>query len=759
MVNIKKPPAPAWRVTLRPALPSRIKRLIGGALIIAALTCSLTSSAAARWVSEKLSDERITTDQSRWFSFSISMDSLPAGIDVGALLTTKPAGTLGALMANGEHFCFEKAPLSPVRIWGVNFTKARAFPDKSRAPAIARHLARIGVNFVRLHHVTAYLLDRNADDTQHFDAAKLDRLDYFIAQLIAQGIYIDYNPLTDLWDTYKPGDHIEDYASLNKGNRAAYFFGPGLIARQKNIIRTMLTHRNPYTKRTYAEEPAFAIIELINESSFFGSGETGEKSRMPKFYTDLLNRVFVQWVQEKYPAKDRLLAAWGKLDADEDYARGKLKQIAVRTSAKYSAARVEDTALFYIWIEESYYKSMMAFIRGLGFKGLINGTNNWYGLPAVKSQLVCDYMDINGYQNQNMATGQSENRFDKQNFRVVQYAAVNYQEGYDTANTIEWYNCTPFLKWQLGGVAGKPLISSEWNWKAAGYFNSEGPVLIAAYGSLQDLSGFFEFEYDNVASRSHGFNSLSEPTLAQFPMAAIAFRRGYVSVARETVTFDVTDSDTALSYATTGARAYSFFQTPDVPRALSAVHKVRKQFITDGALKRPHDYVRLLAETRNPVKSDTGEIVWDVNDHSNGIITVDAPKLQAVVGYFAGRTVALANITITSTNLQSVSLMSIDDLPLGQSKDMLLTVAGRMEYTGQVWRAQYKSLWNWGQSPALFELVRDNIRLVNANQRISVKAINEHGQVSGPVAVATQGATHSFTVGNERTLWYRITAE
>ncbi len=734
---------------------------MGGALIIlSAFTCPLTSFSTPKELSEKLPNERITTDQSTWFPFSILMDSLPAGLDVGAMLTTKPAGTLGALVARGDHFYFEKAPQTPVRFWGVNFTRGGAFPQKSEARKIAKHLAQIGVNFVRLHHITPYMLDRNANDTQHFDAAKLDQFDYFIAQLIAEGIYIDYNPLTDIWEKpCKPGDHIEDYAKLNKGNRAAYFFGPGLLARQKRIIELMLTHRNPYTKRTYAEDPAFAVIELINESSFFGSGETGEKSSMPKFYTDLLNRMFVQWVKEKYPTKEGLVAAWGTLDADEDYAGGKLKQIALKISAKYSAARLKDMTLFYIWVEDTYYKSMIAFIRGLGFKGLINGTNNWYGLPPVKSQLACDYMDIHGYQNQNMAGGESKNRFDRNNFRVIQYAAVNYQEGYNTNYPIEWYNCTPFLKWQLGGVEGKPLVSSEWNWKAAGYFNSEGPLLVVAYGSLQDMAGFVEFEYDNVGRPYIGFNSLTEPTLAQFPTAALAYRRGYVGVAKETVTFEATDSDIARFYASSGTRAYDYFQTPEVPRAISAVHKVRWKFIADGSPKRPQDCARLIAETRNPIKGDTGEIVWDVKGHTNGIITVNAPKLPAAVGYFAGRTMTLGNITITSADLQSVSLVSIDDLPLVESKDMLLTVAGRMENTGQVWKSQYKGLWNWGKPPALFEPVRDDIRLVNTNKKIVVKALNEKGEASKAVPVATQGNTHSFSIGKERTLWYRITAE
>lgn len=750
------PPADAHRV----GPVGRGARLAGCSLwLVATLACPAGVRAAAAWIREPLSEERIATDQSGWFPFSITPGSLPAGLDVGALLTTKPAGTLGPLTARGDHFYFEKAPDKPFRIWGVNFTKAKTFPDKADAPVIARHLARLGVNFVRLHHVTTELLDRAANDTQHFDPAKLDRLDYFIAQLIAEGIYINYNPLTDMWDTYKPADQIEDYAGLTKENRAAYFFGPGLLARQKNILAAMLAHRNPYTGRTYAEEPALAIIELINESSFFGSGETGDKSRMPKFYVDLLGRMFVGWAKAKYPSAARLQEAWGGLDADEDYELGKLKLIAVKTSPRYSTARVRDAALFYVWVEDTYYRSMITFVRGLGFKGLINGTNNWYGLPTVKAQLACDFMDIHGYQNQNMAAGQSGNRFDRRDFRVVQYAAVNYQEGYDSRHTIEWFNCTPFLKWQLGGVVGKPLVSSEWNWKAAGYFNSEGPVLVVAYGSLQDLAGFFQFEYDNVLSQRVGFNSLSEPTLAQFPMAALAYLRGYVAVAQEAIEFDVSDQELAQSYATTGARAYSFFQTPEVPLAISAVHKVRRRFLADGEARRPPDLGRLIRETRNPLRSDTGEIVWQVENHTNGIITVDAPKLQAAVGYFAGRTIELRNLAVRSPDLQAVSLVSVDDRPLGESHDMLLTVVGRMEYTGQVWRAQYQSLADWGRPPALFEPVQDEIRLENRSQGISVRALNEKGETRGEVAVTTRGTTHSFAVGRERTLWYRIAAK
>jgi len=51
--------------------------------------------------------------------------------------------------------------------------------------------------------------------------------------------------------------------------------------------------------------------------------------------------------------------------------------------------------------------------------------------------------------------------------------------------------------WSLShdAVEGKPLIVTEWNDCFPNEYRLEGPVLMAAYGSLQDWDGLLQFDH------------------------------------------------------------------------------------------------------------------------------------------------------------------------------------------------------------------------------------------------------------------------
>ena len=100
-------------------------------------------------------------------------------------------GADGRLYAGGRR----------IRFLGVNIGGAACFPKKEDAERIARRLAKFGIKLVRLHGIDANWERVNvfggysAPTTRSLDPEALDRLDYFIARLRGNRIYVNLNLL------------------------------------------------------------------------------------------------------------------------------------------------------------------------------------------------------------------------------------------------------------------------------------------------------------------------------------------------------------------------------------------------------------------------------------------------------------------------------------------------------------------------------------------------------------------------------------
>ncbi|MEK7751090.1 MAG: hypothetical protein AAB654_04180, partial [Acidobacteriota bacterium] len=214
----------------------------------------------------------------------------PSPADVSFLLDA-PAGKHGFIQSRDGHLTLPDG--ARFRVWGVNFTGAATTPAREDAPRVAAHLARFGVNCVRFHFLDnpapRGLIDASRDDTRAFDAAQLDRFDFFVAELKKHGIYTNIN--LNVGRTYKTGDGVKD-AELLGFAKALTYFDPRLIELQREYARALLTHRNPYTNSEYRNEAAVVIVELVNENSIVESWFSGRllgeaKRKNPGTWTDI----------------------------------------------------------------------------------------------------------------------------------------------------------------------------------------------------------------------------------------------------------------------------------------------------------------------------------------------------------------------------------------------------------------------------------------------------------------------------------------
>ncbi len=248
------------------------------------------------------------------FDFFIPWDDdTPSAMNLSGL-SDAPAGKSGYVRAGPDGHLYSDA--GRVRFWGVTFSAAANFPDHASASKIARHLAKFGVNLVRFFNMDyrqspdGIWVTTSADRT--LDARQLDKLDFFFAELKKNGVYADLNLLTDrpfnrLNDLSPDIDLIDDW----KTRAALGFFDRPIMELQKRYARDLLTHNNPYTGTTYAEEPAVALVEINNENGLAHEFLRGGLDSLPPHYRNELKDMWNGWLEKRYADNAALSAAWG----------------------------------------------------------------------------------------------------------------------------------------------------------------------------------------------------------------------------------------------------------------------------------------------------------------------------------------------------------------------------------------------------------------------------------------------------------------
>jgi Carbohydrate binding domain/Cellulase (glycosyl hydrolase family 5) len=241
-----------------------------------------------------------------WFPFVISVaDGSPSAIDLRSL-NLRPAGARGFVQAKLDQLLDGQG--QPMRLFGTNFCGSSCFPEEADAISVAQHLAKNGVNVVRLHHMDngwgQSLIADNATTT--LDTARLARLDRLVAELIKNGIYVNLN--LHVSRTY-PGTPPEA-PSYSKGLDSFY---PPFIEQFQNYARQLLEHINPHTKRAYRDEPGIAVVEMNNENSLVLN--PWWLTSLPEPMATVLRSRWLTHLQKTYGSDTaKLRAAWGLND-------------------------------------------------------------------------------------------------------------------------------------------------------------------------------------------------------------------------------------------------------------------------------------------------------------------------------------------------------------------------------------------------------------------------------------------------------------
>ena len=248
---------------------------------------------------------QVTNDTPGYFSFVIpGFDSSPSFTDMSSLNATA-AGADGFVTIQGGHFADGRG--KRIRLLGSNLTFSGAFPPKEDAPRMAAHMRKLGMNVIRFHHIDTGPAPRGVwlKGFTELDPEQMDKLDWLIYQLKQNGIYVNLNL------------HVSrTYPGIPKDGPRAYRYGKGLdnfypefITLQKEYARLLLHHRNPYTKTTYADEPAVIVVELNNENSLTNVS-WGDLQVMPEPFLGELTSQWHTWLRKRYGTTARLREHW-----------------------------------------------------------------------------------------------------------------------------------------------------------------------------------------------------------------------------------------------------------------------------------------------------------------------------------------------------------------------------------------------------------------------------------------------------------------
>lgn len=236
-------------------------------------------------------------------------------------LNHAPAGSRGRVVVRDGRFVLSGSG-ERIRFLGVALTFAAAFPDPEVATAMARRLARLGINVVRLHYIdggTAGRFGRHSiwdpafPHEPRLDPAQLARLDRLLAELKANGIYVCINLKVgrtfDEADGLPPGYLGEGAAKrIAKG---ADLVDPRLIALQRDYARDLLLRVNPLTGIAYGQDPGVMAVELNNENSLVTPNRSIDApAAWPAGPAAALRAAWNAWLRVRHADQPALAAAW-----------------------------------------------------------------------------------------------------------------------------------------------------------------------------------------------------------------------------------------------------------------------------------------------------------------------------------------------------------------------------------------------------------------------------------------------------------------
>jgi len=451
-------------------------------------------------------------DSPRWFNFPVDMDTLAGAPDQSAL--NRPLDATSRIVAHAGHFftvgadgVADTADDQRIRLFGVNLSLGANFPDAEDAARLARDLRKLGVNAVRLHHLD--LLPSDYEDAPlsiltsgpfpTFSPTAVARLRGLIQVLAREGIYVDLN----LHVGYRFRPRVDKLPPLDAGadqppvTAPIHVYYPSLIEKQEVYARELIRALG------LKGNPALAMVELNNESSLVTAWLGNEwQAAVPSGYAPQLQRLWRDWLTQRYGSLDKACSAWdgcpGGTDQADELPMPGQQQVsgsglaAMRSSIERHArkwfggkqdgvsGRERDFLAFLTATDKAYFDRLRQVVHAeTDARVPVTGTQMAFGgILNFDSQPAMDFMDEHVYVAHPDLRGEHDWRIEDRSASGGDFERL--------------------LAVSLRRDRARPFVVSEYNQPFPNRRGAEILPLMSAVASMQDWDALFYFGYSDT---------------------------------------------------------------------------------------------------------------------------------------------------------------------------------------------------------------------------------------------------------------------
>lgn len=697
-------------------------------------------------------------EESAWFPFDPKADPFnESPIDL-RFLNERFAGENGLISVKNGRFVHSVSG-EPVRFWAVNGPSSGS-NDRSGLRHTARWLAKYGVNLVRRHGA---VFDKDGE----LDPAAVQRAIAIVEEMKAEGIYTHLSIYFPLWFTPR-ADHpwLAGYDGKTHPF-AALMFNPRFQEKYRGWWKALLTTPSPTTGKTLLDEPALFGLEVQNEDSFFFW--TFDAKNIPDAQLRLLEKMFGDWLLKKYGTLEAAFVRWNGLKVNRDApTEGRVSFRPLWNIFSQKSARDQDTATFLFELQTKFYQETIAYLRQLGYKGLVTPSNWATASPEVFGPLeklsytTGDFIDRHGYFECNHK-GDNAAWSVRNGHTYSDRSALRF-EAPDPTKPRQFVHPVMDPHYDY-----KPSMISETTFCRPNRYRSEAPLYFAVYGALQESDAIVHFAFDgNRWAVKPNFwmqqwTLMSPAMMGQFPAAALIYRRGLVSPGEVLANVKLNRNDLLHLQGTPLPQdaALDELRLADVPRGAEIkpgqridplIHyagRVEVNFTDQPGATKVADLAPFIDHRARTITSTTRELTLD---YGRGLLTINAPRAQGLSGALkpAG-TVNLKDLAITS-DLEPGHIMAValDDHPLVSSTRILLQVMSEEQETGHQTEPvspTVKRIINIGTDPWQVRQLQGTVRFKRRDAaQLKVTALDFNGYPTTPAGTAQEIQLRSSTI-------------
>jgi hypothetical protein len=530
-----------------------------------------------------------------------------------------------------------------------------------------------------------------------------NNFDKIVAKLIENGMWIDLNLLNN---------SVPDEVN------------PNIAKKDRDFIREFFTHVNPYTNRSYANEPALFSVELANESGLYGEHYL-HSNLDPKYfknfedYKDQIHTRWNEWLRQKYSDQAALDKAW----PNNKESLGAIASLNRENWNQFPNEKEQDWRRFLVAMEVKWYKSTIDYIhKDLGYRGLVS-TSAEISVPPVTANLG-DIVRNQGYY-RDTTRPEAERRPD----------GIGTDQSLDTSGV-----------WR---VAGKPFMHTEHSIYAPSPYSGETALFAFTAATVQDWDALFLFFWDHPWSWKTEHNPECEgggnkdtgrvinnpPLLASLPTAVNIFLRGDLKPATSNK-FEHFNSDDLLTNGNSkgvhgSANLGDLFNT-QLGTAFSTLNPSEEPFGDGGTCHADRNY---------NIEVNSPRTVMTITSEVEGKKTIGGCTLEV------GKTL-LGWVCFGVTSLNN-------DLPIKDANKILVTLIGSSGDPRKLTPGQKE----WPKGPCMAECISANVFIPVDTSKGTFKAysLDEKAQRKESIPLeVTPGGITLHTTGKEGTVWYEI---